>query len=56
MSSPHINNLILVGCVIMYSTVIFQELNQDQAAVFCKVTYANTHINTIYKYMELIYL
>ena len=37
MSSPVLNNIILVGCVISYITVILQERNASTTYVFCKV-------------------
>ena len=40
MSSPNINNLTLLGCVIMYLTMFFRETDPDKdaKAIYCKVT------------------
>ena len=37
MSSPNINNIILIGCIIMYVSVFVQEQNEQQVRSFCRV-------------------
>ena len=38
MSSPNINNIILIGCIIMYVSVFVQEQSEHQVRSFCRVS------------------
>ena len=38
MSSPNINNIILVGCIVVYLTVFLQELDSSTVLIFCRVS------------------
>ena len=40
MSSPNINNIILIGCIIMYVSVFVQEQSEHQVRSFCRVSSA----------------
>ncbi|KAK3596822.1 hypothetical protein CHS0354_015677 [Potamilus streckersoni] len=37
MSSPYMNNVLLLGCIIAYSTNFLQTFDKSNAALFCKV-------------------
>ena len=50
MSSPNINNVLLIGCILTYITVFMITADQKLAPIFCKVSLCLICIQTFLNY------
>ena len=52
MSSPNINNVLLIGCILTYITVFMITADQKLAPIFCKVNVCCICIQTFLNYEQ----